>query len=634
MLQLSWSGFRDRWRLFLGAVVTVCLGAALVQSSLVLLVTAAGLEAPAGSSPVARMRFEQGTGSAVALLGVTLGFAAFLAVFIISSTFAFTVAQRRRDLALLRLVGGSRHHVRRLLLGEAALLGGSGALVGVPVGVAVMGLQAGLLRRLGVVPEGFTGRWQWWAGAAALGVGLLLAVAGVWLAARRAARVQPLEALRDTGAAARVMTPLRWAAGLLLVGAAVLLAGLAPAGGVVGGQAMAQTVSLCAALGATVLGPWLVPAVSRLVPRGVGGVVGELSRAALRDDARRSASAAAPLVVLVGLVLGQGVSSASLAAAGRAEAERTTSADLVVEGTGPADPGLASLPGVAATSTELELPVALTTGSGDAAYTRTLSALVVDPAAYGAVHGGAAELAGLGGDVVARGPGADGFGRGDEVGVRVGDVDLGQRAVVAEVPAAIGGGAALLLPPGLLPDDVLAEAAARTFVLLEPGADRTQAAAALGAAGTVTPVQEWLERDGAARRDTGTSVLVVVLGLGGLYAAIGVVNAVVISAGTRGREFAAARVTGLTRRQVVLTSLAESATVTAVAVLLGSVAAVGTLLAVLGVTGAAGAATAAVPWGLVALLVVGSFVVTGVTAVLTTWSVTRPAPVSVLAGRE
>src|SRR3712207_9592077 len=34
--------------------------------------------------------------------------------FIISSTFGFTVVQRRRDLALLRLVGGSRGQLRRL----------------------------------------------------------------------------------------------------------------------------------------------------------------------------------------------------------------------------------------------------------------------------------------------------------------------------------------------------------------------------------------------------------------------------------------------------------------------------------------------------------------------------------------
>ena len=68
--------------------------------------------------------------------------AVFLAAFVISSTFAFTVDQRRRDLALLRLVGGSRRQVRRLLLGEAFLLGLAGAALGVPVIAAGFALGA------------------------------------------------------------------------------------------------------------------------------------------------------------------------------------------------------------------------------------------------------------------------------------------------------------------------------------------------------------------------------------------------------------------------------------------------------------------------------------------------------------
>ncbi len=130
---------------------------ALVQSSLLLLISAATTDPPAGLSAAEQMAISDNLTAAVAVLGIVLGIAAFLAGFIISSTFAFTVAQRRRDLALLRLVGGGRGQVRRMLLGEALLLGGLGAAAGVPAGLGVMRLQAWLMRRFGFVPAGLRG---------------------------------------------------------------------------------------------------------------------------------------------------------------------------------------------------------------------------------------------------------------------------------------------------------------------------------------------------------------------------------------------------------------------------------------------------------------------------------------------
>src|SRR5687768_15313499 len=118
---MSWSTFRDRWQVFVGAIVTVCLGVALVQSSLLTLVSAATADIPAGLSATEARELRDGYDGAVALLGMTVGLAAFVAIFIVSSTFAFTVAQRRRDLALLRLTGAGRRQVRTLLVGEALL---------------------------------------------------------------------------------------------------------------------------------------------------------------------------------------------------------------------------------------------------------------------------------------------------------------------------------------------------------------------------------------------------------------------------------------------------------------------------------------------------------------------------------
>ncbi|WP_410566276.1 FtsX-like permease family protein [Amycolatopsis sp. cmx-4-61] len=622
MLRLSWAGFRERWPLFLGALVTTCLGVALVQSSLLLLLAVAGLRPAPGASALEAMSVAAARETGVALMGVTLGFGAFLAVFVIASTFAFTVAQRRRDLALLRLVGGSRRQLRRVLTGEAVLLGTVG---GMPAGLGVLAAQTRMLRDLGFVPADFAAPVLPWVFAASLGSGVALAVAGVLVAARRAAAVRPLEALRENGSAARVMTRGRWWLFAVSAAGAVALVVLAPVGGAAGGQAMAISVSVCASLAFTAACPVLLPALARALP--ARGVLARLAAANLRDGVRRSTSIAAPVIVLTGLVLGQATAMASFADAGQRQTARDTVADFVVAG-----PVAAGVPGVAAASTETEVPVVLTVGTGDLAYTETRTALLVDPVAYERVHPASGSLAALRGRVAVAGPGGDDVAAGDAIGIRFGDVDLGRLPVVAEVPAGAGGGPALLLPRGLLPADLLAGASERTFVTVAPTADRTEVAARLG---TVLPVAEWLARNAAVQNSTTDGVLLVVMGLGGLFAAIGVVNSVVIATGERRREFAAARVTGLTRRQVLRAALLESAAVTAAGLVLGLLAAAGTLLATLAATAAVtGSATAVVPWTLVLGVVAGAGVLTGMSTLPAAWSATRTRPVTLLAARD
>jgi putative ABC transport system permease protein len=633
MLRMSWAGLAERWTLFTGALLSVALGVALVQSSLLLLISAATLDPPPGSSATERMVFADNATAAVAVLGIVLGGATFLATFVISSTFAFTVSQRRRDLALLRLVGGSRRQVRRLLVGEAVLLGTLGAAVGIPAGLGVMTVQSRLMGTLGFVPAGFTGQWRPWILGVSVGTGLALAVAGVLVASRRAGRTRPLEALRDTGGAARVMTASRWIAGLLFLGGTLALVIVAPHGGAAGGQAIAMNVAMPAAVAMAAFGPLVVPLVGRLIPTG-GGATGELARANLWDARRRSASIAAPIIVLVGLVLGNVGAGTSFTASAVDELRRETKADYVVEATGPIGSAIAAVDGVAAASTETAVPATVTTGTGEEAETETVSALVVDPASYAAAHPAGGSLAALHGRAVAAGPGGDVPSRGT-VRVRLPDVDLGSLPVVAATGETMSGGASLLLPPGLAPPALLAASPTRAFVSIEDGADTTAVRAQLAAIGEVSDLNGWLTADAAARSSTNDKVMVMVLGLGGLYALIGVVNSVVIGAAARRREFAEARVTGLTRGQVARSALLESFGVTVAGLALGAVAAAATYVAVLTTTSAVtGSATLDVPWALVAGVAALTLVVTSVTSLVTSWSATHRAPVALLGAHE
>jgi putative ABC transport system permease protein len=627
--------------LFAGSLLSVTLGVALVQSSLLLLITAATLDPPPGLGAAERMEFSDNVTAAVSMLGVILGIATFLAGFIISSTFAFTVAQRRRDFALLRLVGASRRQVRVRLLREAVLLGALGAAAGVPVGLVVMAAQAALMRHMGFVPPGFVGEWRQWILAVSFGTGIVLAVAGAMVAARRAARVQPLEALRDTGSAARVMTATRWIAGLIFLGGALALIIVAPVGGPGGGAAMAMNVPLPAAIAAAALSPLVVPLLGRLLPTG-GGVIGVLARANLWDARRRSASVAAPLIVLVGLVIGTAAAGASFTNAGIDELRRQTHADLVVTAVGPVGPAITSVPGVASASTELTIPATIT-GDDES---ETESALVIDPVAYARAHAtesvdptgdsgsGAGGLAGLQGRSVAAGPGGD-VPRSGTMRLSLPDLDLGEVPVVASVPETISGGANLLLPGGLVPARLLTDAPAQSFVTLAPGADADAVRAALGKIGTVAAVDDWLREDAASRSEVSNKIMVVVMGLGGLYALIGVVNSIVIGAASRRREFASARVGGLTRGQVLRAALVESSAVTVAGVLLGAVAAAGALIAAARTTAeVTGTATMSLPWPLIGAVCAVALTVTATTSLLTSWSATRPAPISLLAARE
>lgn len=635
---ISLATLRERWSLFVGAGLSTALGVALVHSSLLLLITAASAVPPADAAGVAATTHAASTIVAVTVLAVTLAFAAFLAFFIIGTTFAFTVDQRSRDIALLRLVGAERRQVRRLLVGESVVLGVVASVVGMPLGVALMAVHARVLEALGFVPPGFTGQGQGWIVGVDLGVGVGLAVSGVLLAARRASGIPPLAALRDGEAAVTVMTRTRWVLAALFVAAAVVLLVLVPLTGAAGGQALAMNVSIVAAIGLTAAAPVLVPVFARLLPGRAGGVAGLLAGASLSDNVRRSASTAAPLVILVGILVGQSVSLVSFGAAGAAQERRDTVADLVVESpvlSATEQRRLSEVAGVASVSTEVTVPAEITTGEGEMAFTEVGTMRVIEPDDYAIAHPFGPALGELSATSAAAGPASIGLSAGDRVGVRWGEATLPPLEIIARMPETLAPGATLLVAADAVPAEAMSGATAVSFVSVDSPAEMGPVADALAAFGTVSDVEAWSQRAATTGVRTAESILLVVLGLGVLYSIIGVINSIVIAAGARRREFAVARATGLTRAQVVRTTMLESASVTTTGLLLGLLAAAGTVVATAILTSSiTGSATLVVPWALIAATVVGAYVVTGATTAVTTMRATATPPVMQLRSRE
>ncbi|MFI5906052.1 FtsX-like permease family protein [Dactylosporangium sp. NPDC051541] len=234
--------------------------------------------------------------NAATIAGIALGFAVFVAIFLVASTFAFAVAQRRGEFALLRATGATPGQVRRLVYCEALFIATTASAVGA-VGGPALGRIA--LPRLapGWISVLSDADWPLWT---AFGSGAFVALLGSLAAAWRASRVRPGEALRDTAVEPRTMPITRWVLGLTVLGTAlatmVVTAVDNPAGALNRKTYMPVVMLLVAAAG--LLAPALVRLFSAVRLPGTAGLLASTSAAA---STRRTAAIAAPVLVIVGL---------------------------------------------------------------------------------------------------------------------------------------------------------------------------------------------------------------------------------------------------------------------------------------------------------------------------------------------
>lgn len=640
MLLLAWKTFLDRWQVFIGAIVTVCIGVALVQSSLLILISAATATFPTGLSEAETLALQYAYDGVLVLLSLVLALAIFVAVFIVSSTFSFAVSQRRQELALLRLTGAGRRQVRSLLTGEAILLGLIGSAMGVALGLPVMRLQMWMLDELDFAPPGFEAEWRWWMLLVSLGTGVLIAVLGVLAASWRAAQVRPLEALRETGKAGRVMTASRWALGLLFISGGVFLLSFFPAGSAGLPAWFVQItpflVSVPLIVGFSALAPLIVPMVGRLFGLVLRGPLGDLAVSNVRSDARRSASTAAPIMLLFAFVASIAGTLDTVSEGARQETLQSLEGDLVVTADEAVAADLARVDGVELVTEEITVLFEFKGGNeyGDVWY-EAYDGLAVDPTAYTETRDvgvTAGDLADLTGATVAVSP--DAWERnwhvGDTLQIRL---DGGEQEVeiVALLPGTVSG-PYFLLSPDLIPSNA---GSWQHIVQVADGADEHEIAAQLGEYGEVETIGEWIGEAAAAEERQTLNIMIVLLAMTMLYTVIAIVNAVVISASARQREFAAARVTGLSRSQVVRVAFWESQAVVVTGVFLGALAASGSLWGVMvAIRNLIGITVISIQWPLLIGLAFGAAVVVGVTSVLTTLSATRTPPIRLVASRE
>jgi putative ABC transport system permease protein len=326
------------------------------------------------------------------LLSVFAGIVLFVGAFLIVNTFSMTVAQRTRELALLRMIGASRRQVLRAVLGEALLLGLIASAIGFLAGFALAPALKGLFKAFGadLPAEGIVFRPRTL--IVSLLAGTLITVVAAAAPAVRATRVAPIAALQDAaslprGRAARWRTPL--ASGLALIGVVLLCLGLF--GSASGGSAAAL---VGAGAGVVFIGVGLLAFhIVRPLAAAVGaplerlrGVSGRLSRENATRNPRRTASTSAALMIGVALVAFVTVFAAGLKTSIADQVNTGLNGQLVVESKlfdqplpVAATAVIARTPQVA-TITAVRFGEARVAGAGKSAVTG------VDPATFGTVY--------------------------------------------------------------------------------------------------------------------------------------------------------------------------------------------------------------------------------------------------------
>lgn len=567
-------------------------------------------------------RDEQALVAANAFLGTAGGIAVFVSGFVVASSFAYAVARRRRELALLRTVGATPGQVRRLVLGEGLVVGALACAGGYLLGPPVAEILATLLRDHAFAPDWFTVPDTRTPVALAALVGLVSALTGVLPASRRAGRIRPLEALRESVVDARGMPPVRWLCGMVaLAGALYVLwspvlvepsAALKRKGYVPG--VMLLVVALA------VLAPALVAPSARMLGWPLSrlrGATGLLVRQTALAATRRTAATAAPVLLTVGLTACLLGITSTIDHAKAAESSPSNGFLVVPAGTPGLDRDLLdrlrSLPGVEVGASyptalyELEDRVALLQRPAQA----------VDPAALTGLPVLAGSLADLRDDTVV--VDTDWNRRvGDQLRVWRGDGTPVTLRVAAVVRAGIGGNGAYVTRAHAA-DDLASRAVVR------PRAATTPDTVAATLRTVVTGHGAAVQTPGPVSTSRVTQAgMWVVVGIAVVYSKLSLVGTVLMAGRERRRELALLRLAGATPGQTLRLVAVDALFVTGLGLLLATVAAAVTLgglaVALFRLTGTVPAVS--VPGGVGAVAAVTA-ALTVVTSVLAAFPIIR-----------
>lgn len=268
---------------------------------------------------------------------VLLGFAGvalFVGGFLILNTFSIIVAQRTRELALMRAIGASRRQMIGSVLLEAVVIGALAGAIGLLAGIGIGALLGWVFTSVG------GGNLQLSIGVpasaviASFAIGIIVTVAAALFPSLRASRVPPVAAMRDAATPDRPLTR------VTVFGAIVTALGAGALGlGLFG--SLSTTGTLWAILGGVFIAfvgvALLTPVISRPVVAVLGRLLsfstpGKLGRRNSGRNPRRTAITAAALMVGIALITGVSTVLSSVQTSLTQAVNSQMHADLVISG--------------------------------------------------------------------------------------------------------------------------------------------------------------------------------------------------------------------------------------------------------------------------------------------------------------
>ncbi|WP_323793460.1 ABC transporter permease [Nocardioides sp.] len=546
--------------------------------------------------------------------------------FLIVNTFSILVAQRSRELALLRALGASRRQVTRSVQLEAFVLGVLGSTVGLGLGVLLAGALRALFANFGLDLSGQSTVYSPRTFIAAYAVGIVVTMVAAYLPARRTAKIAPVQAMRDDVALpeSSLQARLWWGLALAAVGGLSLTEGLTDLLGLGNGAWFVGLGVLAVLLGVTAMAPVIsrpyLEAARALFERFFGPIGNLAGQNTLRNP-RRTAATASALMIGLTLACTMAIVGASAGATVDKQTEDTFSGDYVVSsifggsfsssvadrldavdgveavvqqrfGFAEYDGGFA---GIGATDPEDldRLELTLATGAPDD--------LVLDTVLLGESFARSNDLA-----------------LGDTLEIEV-------NAGTAEWTVAGTFEASALVQSGFLVSIETFEKAGYpaqdNFLVLytDPGATGMQDRLddALADQPIVTALdQEAFAAEQRAQIDQFVLFIYALLGLALLIAVLGIVNTLALSVIERTREVGLLRAIGVTRRQLRWMITLESVVISSLGAVLGVVLGIGFGLALLTAVRDEGLDVIAVPFGQVGVFLVLSIVIGVLASVL------------------
>ena len=482
--------------------------------------------------------------------------------FLIVNTFSILVAQRSRELALLRALGARRKQVSRSVLFEAFVVGLIGSTVGLAFGALLaLGIRA-LFGNFGLDLSGTSLVFAPRTAIAAYAVGMVVTLVAAYLPARRAGKVAPVAAMRDDVTVAEGSLRRRIWVGLGLTGAGVVALGVGLFADIskpiwfVGAGIFGVLIGV--ALTSPLVGRPVVALLGALYRR-LFGTVGVMAQRNAERNPRRTAATASALMIGVTLVSMMSVFGASAKASLNEIIEQDLTSDYVVSnavGTpfSPAVPDMVrAVPGVSAVASVRYDDTSAV--KGEESYLAGFD--VADLDAVGGPDMISGKLTDLTDSTVLLSEAETkerGTAVGDQVALTTRDhtVDLKVAGIYKDTPLL---GAPYLVTEGTLAKLQTPPELSFTLVNRAEGTSAATVTRNLEKALADLPMVTVKDQDAFAeqqRKPIDQMLLMVyaLLGLAVVIAVLGIINTLALSVIERTREFGLLRAVGLSRRQL------------------------------------------------------------------------------------